>query len=71
MRACPPLTIAETAKLREIKAKAAYQMAGDAAKARQISSARRPSDWPSAQACPRRPQSRQSPASAKACCCPI
>jgi len=34
LKACPPLTIAETARLRELKAKAAYQLAGDAARAR-------------------------------------
>ena len=34
MKACPPLTIAETARLREMKAKAAHRLAPEAAKAR-------------------------------------
>jgi hypothetical protein len=32
--ACPPLTVIETSRLRELKAKAAHQLAGDSAKAR-------------------------------------
>jgi hypothetical protein len=34
--ACPPLTIVELAKLRELRAKEAYRLSGDSARARQI-----------------------------------
>jgi len=34
VKACPPLTIAKTSRLRELKAKAAYQLASEAAKVR-------------------------------------
>jgi hypothetical protein len=66
--ACPPLTVLEKARLRELHAKAAYGLTGESAKARPSSSTSRGIRSPGAPACRSPPPRKSPPSNAMASC---